>query len=233
MEHLPIICDFLLWKAILLQWGFDSEMNSSSVCYSQRWLTSSHLSSTPKWEAWAPDTANKTSIEESRALSSFWSGIVLHWSGMGEGMSFGRTLFVSCFLWRVMILLCCYSSPTSHISIKRLDHGFSVFQVCSKVRKRYARGIAKSRSAMLYWRSLWLPIQCYIKILWRMFFVSTVSTKESWEGCEGWGAHKHSWVFQILYQLPGWRHGLNRDNSGLPPFFRCWGSSICLSSKIP
>lgn len=83
-------------------------------------------------------------------------------------MSLGRTFFVSCFLWKVMILLCCYSSSTSHISIRRLDHGFSVFQVCSKVRKRYEWGIGKSRSGMLYWRSLWLPIQCYIETLWRM-----------------------------------------------------------------
>lgn len=77
MEHLPIICDFLLWQAIFLQWGFHSVVISNSVCYSQRLLTSSHGPSTPKWSAWAPDTANKTSIEEFRALSSSWSLIRL------------------------------------------------------------------------------------------------------------------------------------------------------------
>lgn len=147
---------------------------------------------------------------------------------MGEGMFLGRTFFVSCFLWKVMMLLCCYSSSTSHIIIKRLDHGFSVFQVCSKVRKRYGWGIGKSRSGMLYWRSLWLPIQCYIKILWRMFFVNTVSTEESWEGCEGW-----SWDFQDFISDPRMKASTNRDSSGLTPFLRCWGCSISLSSKIP
>lgn len=168
---------------------FSDDFWIKSVCYSQRWLTSAHGTSILKWAAWAPDTANKTSRGvQSTLIFLIVDQIVLNWSGMGQGMSLGRTFFVSCFLWKVMILLCCYSSSTSHIIIKRLDCGFSVFQICSEVRKRYEWGIGKSRNGILFW-SLWLPIQCYIKILWRIFFVNTVSTEESWEGCEGWSAH--------------------------------------------
>lgn len=104
------------------------------------------------------------------------------------------------------------------------------FKSAARSEKDMSEGLLSLGVVCCIEENLWLPIQCYIKILWRMFSVKTVSTEESLKVVTA-EVLTEQLNFQDFISDPRVKHGLDRDNSGLPPFLWCWGCSINLPSK--